>query len=90
MEALLAIFVAKLLDPFGGISAMILGAIGSTRLLIPIGALVGAIFSEILLNIVQSARGFDLAIFAIGFCAMMVWSAVGNLFLSKLVARRKL
>ena len=86
MMGLLAFFLAKLLDPIGGLIALAIGILGPSKWMIPTGAIVGAVVVEFLLNASQVTRQFNLSVFLIGILALSVWAAIGNVFVRRLLA----
>jgi len=84
---LFGLLVAKFLDPIGGIIALAIGTIAAPRWMIAIGAVSGALVTEIILQTSQYTRQFNPAIFLIGVFALGIWALVGNVFVRKMFSK---
>ena len=82
---IVAVFIAKLLDPFGAIIALVVCTLFSSRSVMLWGAIVTAVIVEILLSSMQMARTFSLLYFVVGVFAMAAWVALGHLGIRKLL-----
>ncbi len=84
----IAIFLAKLVDPIGGITALVVGALFGGRIGLVTGAIAGAVVLEVMLQSMQEGREFSIGIVLIGVVAMACWAAVGTFAIRPLFARR--
>ncbi len=83
----LAIFLAKLLSPIGGVVALAIGCVNGSRWMIGAGAIGGAVVSELILKTAQFTYSFQPAVFLIGVIAFAIWAALGNILVRRLFAK---
>jgi hypothetical protein len=89
MTAILAVFIAKLLDPVGIIFAVGLGyLIGRGIVGVFVGAVVASVVVEIALSALQTFYSFNGATFVVGLVAYAVWSTLGA-YLARRRAKHK-